>query len=201
MSTSASERTIATDGRTYPKDRAAHREAIRAAIEANPAATNTDIAKRVHASRDLVIAVRKETGSANALIALEATRQALIVADEISDVKNIRDKAKGIQTWAREASDTAMFEKATRLFMEAERRAGELLGAMKDKLATPADGAKFGANKHLFPEGTSDLPTTLVRCVKKKCFLPQNPLRLPNACHGASLPLESAPQRASLFAL
>lgn len=43
-----------------PNKYAAHREAIRKEIEANPADTNTAIAKRMGASRDTVIAVRRQ---------------------------------------------------------------------------------------------------------------------------------------------
>ena len=45
----------------------------------------------------------------------------------MSAVKDVRDKAKALQAHAKDAKDTALFEKATRYFTEAETRAGELL--------------------------------------------------------------------------
>ncbi|MEM5297624.1 ParB N-terminal domain-containing protein [Burkholderia sp. JPY481] len=49
-----------SDGKTYPTNRAKNREAIRAAIEADPSETNTAIAKRLGTSRDTVLDVRRQ---------------------------------------------------------------------------------------------------------------------------------------------
>ncbi|MGF6981389.1 N6-adenosine-specific RNA methylase IME4 [Paraburkholderia atlantica] len=156
-------RVSGSDGKTYPTNRAANRDAIRAAIEADPKETNTAIAKRLGTSRDTVIAVRRSLGEADALAALDATHSALATADNITDVKTIRDKAKAIQSYAREARDTAMFEKASRLFMEAERRAGELLKAMKEhgQRASETGDVNPGNVDKVFSDGTPSRPTTL----------------------------------------
>lgn len=61
---SSVERIAGTDGKSYPANPAAHREAIRKAIQADPGATNTTIAKRTNASRDTVIAVRRQLNGA-----------------------------------------------------------------------------------------------------------------------------------------
>ncbi|WP_434664761.1 MT-A70 family methyltransferase [Paraburkholderia sp. A3BS-1L] len=163
-----SERIAETGGKSHPRDKAANREAIRRAIEAEPQATNTAIAKLVGTSRDTVIAVRRQLGEASALAALDATRSALVTADNVADVKTIRDKAKGIQAWAREAQDTAMFEKATRLFMEAERRAGELLMTMVER--GERDAGHGGDRKSRSRNGTvnklSDLGITKKQSMK-----------------------------------
>jgi ParB-like chromosome segregation protein Spo0J len=60
MNAGTNARIVARDGRTYPRDRAAHRGAIRESIVADPLQTNTAIAKRVNASRDLVIEIRRQ---------------------------------------------------------------------------------------------------------------------------------------------
>lgn len=162
MSTSADDRIVASDGRTYPKDRVAHREAIRAHMQAHPLDTNTVIAKVFSTSRDTVIAVRKTLGNEGALAALEETRTALVAATDVEDVKNIRDKAKGIQAWAKEAQDTAMFEQATRVLMQAERQAGRLLDAMPNTglLDGRAESGEFRRLQAVTTETLADLGIT-----------------------------------------
>ena len=78
----------------------------------------------------VAVCLREDVVRSQALATLDETRQALAMVESVADAKQIHDRAKAMQSYAREARDTAMFEKATRLFMEAERRAGELLGNM-----------------------------------------------------------------------
>ncbi|MGF6986509.1 phage N-6-adenine-methyltransferase [Paraburkholderia atlantica] len=142
MSADHTARVSGSDGKTYPASYAANRAAIRAAIEADPQATTTAIAKRLGTTRDTVYAVRRSLCDAGALASIDATCSALAVADNIEAVKDIRDKAKAIQEYAREARDTSLFGKSTRLFMEAERRAGELLVAMRARNELAKHGGK-----------------------------------------------------------
>lgn len=58
--TEVAERVAGSDGKSYPASYVAHREAIRKAIDADPYATNTAIAKRLGAARDTVIDVRRK---------------------------------------------------------------------------------------------------------------------------------------------
>jgi hypothetical protein len=67
------ERIAGSDGKSYPASYTAHRDAIRKAIEADPSATNTAIAKRMKATRDTVIAVRKNLTGATMTSPTEQT--------------------------------------------------------------------------------------------------------------------------------
>src|ERR1700679_793590 len=119
--------------RINPKDRAARREAIRAAIEANPADTNTAIAKRFQASRDLVIEVRKDSAAhASALVDARyvAMCTAITECHRVDEVKDIRDKALALEVYAKQAQNMEAERRAIEIRIRAEHRAGELLKDM-----------------------------------------------------------------------
>src|SRR5215831_2227184 len=55
------------------------------------------------------------------------TMHALAVAENVEDVKIIRDMANALQTFAKQAKDLDQLYQATEIRMRAERKAGELL--------------------------------------------------------------------------
>jgi len=62
----------------------------------------------------------------------DAARQALAEAKAVNEVKDIRDQAVAMQTYAKQASDREMEADAAAIRMRAERQLGEMMKAQKE---------------------------------------------------------------------
>jgi hypothetical protein len=93
------------------------------------------------------------------LVRYDAMCRAIDAAYEVDEVKEFRDKAIALETYARQARNIEAERRATTIRIKAERKAGELLAAMKK--------AKGGAEKGTKRDGPggkvmqSDGPTAL----------------------------------------
>lgn len=128
------------------------REAIRAAIEEDPAQTNTAIAKRFGAARDTVIDVRKGMAGQAILPRYDSMCRAIAACAAVDEVKDMRDKAMALEVYARQAQNFEAERTAQEIRVRAELRAGELLKVMPKQ----AGARGTGSNQYQKVEVESD---------------------------------------------
>jgi N6-adenosine-specific RNA methylase IME4 len=90
----------------------------------------------------------------------DAARRALAEARDLSEVKDVVDKAAALKEYARRANDRELELNAAELRFRAERRLGEMITSLELTAGRPK---RNGFSKNLFPEGTNkpsvSLPT------------------------------------------
>ena len=98
------------------------------------------------------------------LIKYNAACQALAVAKQADEVKDIRDKAEAMRAYAHQAKNRQMEIDATEIRIRAERRLGELIRQQKDTV-----GLAQGKRTDLVPERNQvDRPTLSDAGISKK---------------------------------
>jgi uncharacterized caspase-like protein len=78
------------------------------------------------------------------LVAYDAMVRAIAKAEKVDEVKDIRDKAQALEAYARQARDNEALNRAVRIRVRAERRAGELLEKMDKAKGARERGTKRG---------------------------------------------------------
>lgn len=92
--------------------------------------------------------------SATGLIRYDAMCTAIAVCSQVDEAKDIRDKARALEVYAKQALNTEAERKAGEIRLRAERRAGELLKEMK------ASGERASSRDNLNQGPKSNGPTS-----------------------------------------
>lgn len=87
------------------------------------------------------------------LVRYDAMCRAIDAAHAVDEVKDIRDKARAIEMYARQAQNTDAEERAREIRLRAERKCGQMLSDMprsqghRSDLTSPHDGKKSFSNE------------------------------------------------------
>ena len=105
------------------------------------------------------------------LIKYNAACQALAVAKQTDEVKDIRDKAEAMRAYAHQAKNRQMEIDATEIRIRAERRLGELIKAQKETVGLRAGARDIAERDGLRGSATElrkDIPTLSDSGISKK---------------------------------
>lgn len=83
------------------------------------------------------------------LIKYEAARTALAAANSVDEVKQIKDKAEAIRSYAKQARDFDMANWAAEIRIRAERKLGEMIKAQKESGGMNKGAQGAGSNQHV----------------------------------------------------
>ncbi len=81
------------------------------------------------------------------LVKYEAACRALVEAKSVDEVKDVRDKAEAMRSYAHQAKNRQMEVDAAEIRMRAERRLGELIRAQKESAGLATGGQRGGRAK------------------------------------------------------
>lgn len=101
------------------------------------------------------------------LIKYNAACQALALAKQTDEVKDIRDKAEAMRAYAHQAKNRQMEIDATEIRIRAERRLGELIKAQKETVGLASGGQPYQSTSSK-PEPVEKRPTLADSGISKK---------------------------------
>ena len=122
-------------------------------------------------TRDM--AVMKAESTSEALLFLERASLALDAALDFQSVRECRDMGVALAAYAREAKDGSLMDKAARLRVQAERRAGEML------LASRQDGTRVAYFEACRPDGSPRLKLSDIGITRMQSSVWQQVAALP----------------------